>query len=120
MRQIIPSSYKSFVRLYRVCVCVCVFVRVCVLGLGLTLLLPYLLTNRSKWADCRIRVFIGGKINRIDHDRRMSATRTRVRHLVGVGGVGGESTLTRACVWGCVCARKQDGDTAQQVSDRLL
>ncbi|XP_077377792.1 solute carrier family 12 member 2 [Festucalex cinctus] len=41
---------------------------------GLTLLLPYLLTNRSKWADCRIRVFIGGKINRIDHDRRMMAT----------------------------------------------
>ncbi|XP_061881166.1 solute carrier family 12 member 2-like isoform X1 [Entelurus aequoreus] len=41
---------------------------------GLTLLVPYLLTNRSKWADCRIRVFIGGKINRIDHDRRMMAT----------------------------------------------
>lgn len=37
---------------------------------GLTLLIPYLLTNRSKWGDCRIRVFIGGKINRIDHDRR--------------------------------------------------
>uniref|UniRef100_A0A8C7XU26 Solute carrier family 12 member 3 n=1 Tax=Oryzias sinensis TaxID=183150 RepID=A0A8C7XU26_9TELE len=35
---------------------------------GLTLLIPYLLTNRSKWGDCRIRVFIGGKINRIDHD----------------------------------------------------
>ncbi|XP_054629510.1 solute carrier family 12 member 2-like [Dunckerocampus dactyliophorus] len=41
---------------------------------GLTLLVPYLLTNRSKWANCRIRVFIGGKINRIDHDRRMMAT----------------------------------------------
>uniref|UniRef100_A0A3B5M0W3 Solute carrier family 12 member 3 n=1 Tax=Xiphophorus couchianus TaxID=32473 RepID=A0A3B5M0W3_9TELE len=41
---------------------------------GLTLLIPYLLTNRSKWADCRIRVFIGGKINRIDHDRRAMAT----------------------------------------------
>uniref|UniRef100_A0A3B4YUL1 Solute carrier family 12 member 2 n=1 Tax=Seriola lalandi dorsalis TaxID=1841481 RepID=A0A3B4YUL1_SERLL len=26
---------------------------------GLTLLIPYLLTNRSKWGDCRIRVFIG-------------------------------------------------------------
>lgn len=37
---------------------------------GLTLLIPFLLTNRGKWADCRIRVFIGGKINRIDHDRR--------------------------------------------------
>uniref|UniRef100_A0A665V6W2 Solute carrier family 12 member 3 n=1 Tax=Echeneis naucrates TaxID=173247 RepID=A0A665V6W2_ECHNA len=41
---------------------------------GLTLLIPYLLTNRSKWGDCRIRVFIGGKINRIDHDRRVMAT----------------------------------------------
>ncbi|XP_028312193.1 solute carrier family 12 member 2 isoform X1 [Gouania willdenowi] len=41
---------------------------------GLTLLIPYLLTNRSKWGDCRIRVFIGGKINRIDHDRRAMAT----------------------------------------------
>ncbi|XP_077570713.1 solute carrier family 12 member 2-like isoform X2 [Stigmatopora nigra] len=41
---------------------------------GLTLLLPYLLNNKSKWADCRIRVFIGGKINRIDHDRRRMAT----------------------------------------------
>ncbi|MEQ2172211.1 hypothetical protein GOODEAATRI_018718, partial [Goodea atripinnis] len=37
----------------------------------LTLLIPYLLTIRSKWGDCRIRVFIGGKINRIDHDRRV-------------------------------------------------
>uniref|UniRef100_A0A3P8WSF9 Solute carrier family 12 member 3 n=1 Tax=Cynoglossus semilaevis TaxID=244447 RepID=A0A3P8WSF9_CYNSE len=41
---------------------------------GLTLLIPYLLTNRSKWGDCRIRVFVGGKINRIDHDRRVMAT----------------------------------------------
>uniref|UniRef100_G3PPC3 Solute carrier family 12 member 2 n=1 Tax=Gasterosteus aculeatus aculeatus TaxID=481459 RepID=G3PPC3_GASAC len=41
---------------------------------GLTLLIPFLLTNGSKWGDCRIRVFIGGKINRIDHDRRAMAT----------------------------------------------
>lgn len=40
---------------------------------GLTLLIPYLLTNRGKWGDCKIRVFIGGKINRIDHDRRAMA-----------------------------------------------
>ncbi|XP_033827933.1 solute carrier family 12 member 2-like [Periophthalmus magnuspinnatus] len=40
---------------------------------GLTLLIPYLLTNRGKWGDCRIRVFMGGKINRIDHDRRAMA-----------------------------------------------
>ncbi|KAM5193000.1 solute carrier family 12 member 2 isoform 2-T2 [Mantella aurantiaca] len=41
---------------------------------GLTLLIPYLLTTKKKWSDCKIRVFIGGKINRIDHDRRAMAT----------------------------------------------
>ncbi|XP_066567459.1 solute carrier family 12 member 2 isoform X2 [Amia ocellicauda] len=41
---------------------------------GLTLLIPYLVTNKKKWQDCKIRVFIGGKINRIDHDRRTMAT----------------------------------------------
>lgn len=40
------------------------------LNIGLTLLIPYLLTTKKKWKDCKIRVFIGGKINRIDHDRR--------------------------------------------------
>lgn len=47
---------------------------------GLTLLIPYLLTNKKKWKDCKIRVFIGGKINRIDHDRRaMAALLTKFR-----------------------------------------
>ncbi|XP_075691976.1 solute carrier family 12 member 2 isoform X2 [Rhinoderma darwinii] len=41
---------------------------------GLTLLIPYLLTTKKKWNGCKIRVFIGGKINRIDHDRRAMAT----------------------------------------------
>ncbi|NP_001116071.1 solute carrier family 12 member 2 L homeolog [Xenopus laevis] len=41
---------------------------------GLTLLIPYLITTKKKWRDCKIRVFIGGKINRIDHDRRAMAT----------------------------------------------
>ncbi|XP_029442734.1 solute carrier family 12 member 2-like [Rhinatrema bivittatum] len=41
---------------------------------GLTLLIPYLLTTKKKWKECKIRVFIGGKINRIDHDRRAMAT----------------------------------------------
>uniref|UniRef100_A0AAY4B2J7 Solute carrier family 12 member 2 n=1 Tax=Denticeps clupeoides TaxID=299321 RepID=A0AAY4B2J7_9TELE len=40
---------------------------------GLTLLIPYLIANKKKWKDCKIRVFIGGKINRIDHDRRAMA-----------------------------------------------
>ncbi|OXB75699.1 UNVERIFIED_CONTAM: hypothetical protein H355_016216 [Colinus virginianus] len=41
---------------------------------GLTLLIPYLITTKKKWKECKIRVFIGGKINRIDHDRRAMAT----------------------------------------------
>ena len=32
--------------------------------LGLTLLIPYLLTTKKKWKDCKIRVFIGGKIKK--------------------------------------------------------
>lgn len=28
--------------------------------LGLTLLLPYLLTRRKRWAMCKVRVFVGG------------------------------------------------------------
>uniref|UniRef100_A0A8C8GQC5 Solute carrier family 12 member 2-like n=1 Tax=Oncorhynchus tshawytscha TaxID=74940 RepID=A0A8C8GQC5_ONCTS len=40
---------------------------------GLALLIPYLLTEKKKWKDCKIRLFIGGKINRIDHDRRAMA-----------------------------------------------
>ncbi|XP_046904156.1 solute carrier family 12 member 2-like [Hypomesus transpacificus] len=47
---------------------------------GLTLLIPYLLTNKKKWKDCKIRLFIGGKINRIDRDRRaMAALLTKFR-----------------------------------------
>uniref|UniRef100_UPI0035900067 solute carrier family 12 member 2-like isoform X2 n=1 Tax=Myxine glutinosa TaxID=7769 RepID=UPI0035900067 len=41
---------------------------------GLTLLIPYILTTKKKWQNCRIRIFIGGKINRMDHDKRMMAT----------------------------------------------
>lgn len=34
---------------------------VCVCGSpGLTLLLPYLLTRRKRWARCKVRVFVGG------------------------------------------------------------
>ncbi|MGH0119002.1 UNVERIFIED_CONTAM: hypothetical protein FKN15_003551 [Acipenser sinensis] len=36
---------------------------------GLTLLIPYILTTRKKWKDCKIRVFMGGKANRIDEDK---------------------------------------------------
>ncbi|XP_065268737.1 solute carrier family 12 member 1 isoform X1 [Emys orbicularis] len=36
---------------------------------GLTLLIPYILTMRKKWKDCKLRIFIGGKINRIEDEK---------------------------------------------------
>ncbi|CAH2292218.1 solute carrier family 12 member 2 [Pelobates cultripes] len=41
---------------------------------GLTLLIPYLLTTKKQWKECKIRVFTGGKINAIDDSKRMMAT----------------------------------------------
>uniref|UniRef100_W5N6P4 Solute carrier family 12 member 1 n=1 Tax=Lepisosteus oculatus TaxID=7918 RepID=W5N6P4_LEPOC len=41
---------------------------------GLTLLIPYILTTRKKWKDCKMRVFIGGKANSIDQDKAAIAS----------------------------------------------
>ncbi|XP_069505715.1 solute carrier family 12 member 2-like [Ambystoma mexicanum] len=41
---------------------------------GLTLLIPYLLTTKKQWKDCKIRVFTGGKVNTIDDSKRTMAT----------------------------------------------
>ncbi|XP_068128614.1 solute carrier family 12 member 1 [Hyperolius riggenbachi] len=41
---------------------------------GLTLLIPYLLTLRKKWKDCKLRAFIGGKVNRIEDEKLMMAS----------------------------------------------
>ncbi|KAM6430475.1 solute carrier family 12 member 3 isoform 3-T3 [Liasis olivaceus] len=37
---------------------------------GLTLLIPYLLGRKKRWGKCKIRVFVGGQINRIDEERK--------------------------------------------------
>ncbi|XP_036997413.2 solute carrier family 12 member 3 isoform X1 [Artibeus jamaicensis] len=37
---------------------------------GLTLLIPYLLSRKKRWSKCRIRVFVGGQINRMDQERK--------------------------------------------------
>ncbi|MBN3292557.1 S12A3 protein, partial [Polypterus senegalus] len=37
---------------------------------GLTLLIPYLLTRRKRWEKCKVRVFVGGQINRMDEERK--------------------------------------------------
>uniref|UniRef100_A0A7N6BSQ8 Solute carrier family 12 member 1 n=1 Tax=Anabas testudineus TaxID=64144 RepID=A0A7N6BSQ8_ANATE len=36
---------------------------------GLTLLLPYILTTRKKWKDCKLRIFIAGQPGRSDLDK---------------------------------------------------
>lgn len=41
---------------------------------GLTLLIPYLLTTKKQWKDCKIRVFTGGKLNTMDDGKRTMAT----------------------------------------------
>lgn len=41
-----------------------------VLGTGLTLLIPYLLGRKKRWGKCKIRVFVGGQINRMDEERK--------------------------------------------------
>uniref|UniRef100_A0A674N411 Solute carrier family 12 member 3 n=1 Tax=Takifugu rubripes TaxID=31033 RepID=A0A674N411_TAKRU len=33
---------------------------------GLTLLLPYLLTRRKRWARCKVRVFVGGELSSVN------------------------------------------------------
>ncbi|XP_019733806.1 solute carrier family 12 member 3 isoform X1 [Hippocampus comes] len=37
---------------------------------GLTLLLPYLLTRRKRWAKCKVRVFVGGDNSKNDERRQ--------------------------------------------------
>uniref|UniRef100_A0A8C3ALX0 Solute carrier family 12 member 1 n=1 Tax=Cyclopterus lumpus TaxID=8103 RepID=A0A8C3ALX0_CYCLU len=37
---------------------------------GLTLLLPYILTTRKKWKDCKLRIFIAGQPGRCDQDKQ--------------------------------------------------
>nr|DAZ85679.1 TPA_exp: sodium chloride co-transporter b [Petromyzon marinus] len=41
---------------------------------GLTLLIPYLLTRKKRWRDCKVRVFVGGHIIRLDEERRSMVT----------------------------------------------
>lgn len=37
---------------------------------GLTLLLPYILTTRKKWKDCKLRIFIAGQPDRSELDKQ--------------------------------------------------
>ncbi|KAM3877435.1 LOW QUALITY PROTEIN: solute carrier family 12 member 1 [Diretmus argenteus] len=47
---------------------------------GLTLLLPYILTTRKKWKDCKLRIFIAGQPGRSDLDKQeMKSLLTKFR-----------------------------------------
>ncbi|XP_059507602.1 solute carrier family 12 member 3 isoform X2 [Stegostoma tigrinum] len=41
---------------------------------GLTLLIPYLLTRKKRWRNCKVRVFVGGQINRMDEEKKAMIT----------------------------------------------
>ncbi|XP_078527524.1 solute carrier family 12 member 3 isoform X2 [Lissotriton helveticus] len=41
---------------------------------GMTLLIPYLLSRKKRWGKCKIRVFVGGQINRMDEERKAIIT----------------------------------------------
>ncbi|XP_075064081.1 solute carrier family 12 member 1 [Mixophyes fleayi] len=41
---------------------------------GLTLLIPHLLTLKKKWKDCKLRIFIGGKVNRLEDEKLTMAS----------------------------------------------
>uniref|UniRef100_A0A8B9IXU8 Solute carrier family 12 member 3 n=1 Tax=Amazona collaria TaxID=241587 RepID=A0A8B9IXU8_9PSIT len=38
---------------------------------GLTLLIPYLMGRKKRWGKCKIRVFVGGQIHRMDEERKV-------------------------------------------------
>lgn len=58
--------FPTVVRLNRFNMC-CIHVSCCA---GLTILLPYLLSIKQQWSGCPLRVFTGGKMSRIDQDKR--------------------------------------------------
>uniref|UniRef100_A0A8B9P9S4 Solute carrier family 12 member 1 n=1 Tax=Apteryx owenii TaxID=8824 RepID=A0A8B9P9S4_APTOW len=41
---------------------------------GLTILIPYILTIRKKWKSCKLRIFTGGKVNRIEEEKLVMAS----------------------------------------------
>ncbi|ETE71469.1 Solute carrier family 12 member 1, partial [Ophiophagus hannah] len=41
---------------------------------GLILLIPYILTLRKKWKDCKLKIFTGGKVTRLEEEKLMMAS----------------------------------------------
>ncbi|NXK80703.1 S12A3 protein, partial [Amazona guildingii] len=43
---------------------------------GLTLLIPYLMGRKKRWGKCKIRVFVGGQIHRMDEERKVNPSQS--------------------------------------------
>uniref|UniRef100_A0A670KGK9 Solute carrier family 12 member 1 n=1 Tax=Podarcis muralis TaxID=64176 RepID=A0A670KGK9_PODMU len=55
---------------------------------GLILLIPYMLTLRKKWKDCKLRIFTGGKVTRLEEEKMASLlSKFRIKfadiHIIG-------------------------------------
>ncbi|XP_075925795.1 solute carrier family 12 member 3-like [Petromyzon marinus] len=37
---------------------------------GMTLLIPYLLSKKNRWGECKMRVFMAGKLDRLEEDKQ--------------------------------------------------
>ncbi|TWW67808.1 Solute carrier family 12 member 1 [Takifugu flavidus] len=55
---------------------------------GLTLLLPYILTTRKKWKDCKMRIFIAGQPERSELDKEEMITEVFFYGSAQVSGLG--------------------------------
>nr|XP_028706727.1 solute carrier family 12 member 1 isoform X5 [Macaca mulatta] len=74
---------------------------------GLTLLIPYILTLRKKWKDCKLRIYVGGKINRIEEEKIAMASllsKFRIKfadiHIIGdINIKPNKERVTRGAAW---------------------
>ncbi|OXB54214.1 hypothetical protein ASZ78_013975 [Callipepla squamata] len=70
---------------------------------GLTLLIPYLLGRKKRWGKCKIRVFVGGQINRMDEERkairRFDELIAPFRLNDGFKDEAGVTELRHGCPW---------------------
>lgn len=73
---------------------------------GLTLLLPYLLTRRKRWARCQVRVFVGGDADKKEEQKEEWVLRIRTIHHHGRTPLGYFAPLSQ----GCLRKNKPSGD----------
>ncbi|NWX92038.1 S12A3 protein, partial [Nothoprocta pentlandii] len=75
---------------------------------GLTLLIPYLLGRKKRWGKCKIRVFVGGQINRMDEERKAPSHHPRVWPRVPRTAGAARAPLGDAACFFCSIKRFDD------------